>query len=167
MLRKHKLTFKKVKIMKKNKGIEMLNKLITINNDRMEGYEVISELTKESSLKILFLHLANTSKKCKLELIQIMNALGESAIVQKTKESGEFFRIWIKVKAALNSREHRRILNSCYFGENKAKKIYEKAIENELYYLNAELKHILINQEQLLTNDRDLIKLLSKNIELK
>lgn len=151
--------------MKKNKGIKMLNKLITINNDRMEGYEVISELTKESSLKILFLHLANTSKKCKKELTQLLKKQGKSSIIVDTEKSGDFFKIWIKVKAALNSRKHNAILNTCSYGENKAMETYENAIDNELRHLSTELKYTLINHKQLLKKDRSLIKLLIKNIE--
>uniref|UniRef100_UPI0025C47882 YtxH domain-containing protein n=1 Tax=Marinilabilia sp. TaxID=2021252 RepID=UPI0025C47882 len=50
------------------KAIEVLNSLITINNDRIEGYETASNETEEPDLKNLFAQFISTSQKCKKEL---------------------------------------------------------------------------------------------------
>jgi hypothetical protein len=48
--------------MKNEKSIDVLNKLIEINNDRIEGYQTASDETKESDLKELFSKLSNTAQ---------------------------------------------------------------------------------------------------------
>ena len=40
--------------MDKEKTIELLNSLITINNDRIQGYETAAKETKDEELKTLF-----------------------------------------------------------------------------------------------------------------
>ena len=53
--------------MGKEKLIDVLNTLIEINNDRIEGYETASKETKEQDLKTLFAQLSQTIQKCKNE----------------------------------------------------------------------------------------------------
>ncbi|MCC7453297.1 MAG: hypothetical protein IT222_03950, partial [Crocinitomix sp.] len=48
--------------MKNEKSIEVLTTLITINNDRIEGYETASKESKESDLKSLFAKFIATSE---------------------------------------------------------------------------------------------------------
>ena len=55
--------------MNKEKSIDVINSLIEINNDRIEGYETASKETQEADLKSVFSQFAKTSEKCKLELI--------------------------------------------------------------------------------------------------
>lgn len=80
------------------KEIEVLNTLITINNDRIEGYETASKETEELDLKNLFAQFIATSKKCKQELVKEVNMLGGKE-VEGTTTSGNFFRAWMDVKA--------------------------------------------------------------------
>jgi uncharacterized protein (TIGR02284 family) len=46
------------------KTIEALNTLITINNDRVEGYETAAKETEEQDLKTFFSDLRQTSLHC-------------------------------------------------------------------------------------------------------
>ena len=46
--------------MENEKTIAVLNTLITINNDRIEGYETASKETEEQDLKALFAHFTAT-----------------------------------------------------------------------------------------------------------
>ena len=62
--------------MDNNKTIEVLNTLITINNDRIEGYETAAKETEEQDLKTLFAQFSSTSQRCKLELNNEVNKLG-------------------------------------------------------------------------------------------
>ena len=88
--------------MEKEKTIEVLNKLITINNDRIEGYETASKETEEQDLKTLFAHFTAASQKCKQELADEVSKLGGTA-AEGTLTIGKFFRVWMDVKAALPS----------------------------------------------------------------
>lgn len=115
--------------MKTEKSIEVLNTLIEINNDRIEGYETASKETKETDLKDLFLQFAQTSKKCKDELVKEVSKLG-SKPTEGTKTSGKFYRVWMDVKASLTSKDRKKILESCEFGEDAALDVYKKALQN-------------------------------------
>lgn len=145
--------------MKKKETIGVLNSLITINNDRIEGYETASQETEEFDLKTLFAQFISTSQKCNNELVEEVTAL-VGKVAEDTTTSGKFFRVWMDVKAALTNKDRKAILGSCEFGEEKATATYDEALENELEYLNAP-QHFMINsQRSLLKADQDHIKAL-------
>ena len=135
----------------------MLNTLITINNDRIEGYETASKETEEQDLKTLFAHLKATSQKCKQELMNEVSKLG-GAVAEGTLTIGKFFRVWMDVKAALTGKDRKAILNSCEYGEDVAKDTYEKALENDVENLNVEQQTMIKAQHLLLKADHDKVK---------
>lgn len=110
--------------MEREKTIDVLNSLITINNDRIEGYETASEGTEEHDLKTLFARFISTSQKCKRELIMEVRTLG-GEVAEGTKTSGKIYRIWMDVKAALTGKDRKAILDSCEYGEDEAQDTYE------------------------------------------
>ena len=143
--------------MENEKTIAVLNTLITINNDRIEGYETASKETEEQDLKTLFAQLSSTSQKCKQELTNEATKLGGTP-AEGTKTSGKFFRVWMDVKAALTGKDRKAILNSCEYGEDAAKDTYKKALENDLENLNAEQQSMIKAQHTLLVADHDKVK---------
>ena len=145
--------------MKKEKSIEVLNSLITINNDRIEGYETASKETEEHDLKTLFTQFISTSQKCKQELVGEVHKLG-GEVAEGTKTSGKFFRTWMDVKAALTGKDRKAILNSCEYGEDKALEVYNDALENDLDHISADQQTMIIDQKSLLKADHDHVKAL-------
>jgi uncharacterized protein (TIGR02284 family) len=145
--------------MVKEKGIEVLNSLITINNDRIEGYETASKETDEIDLKAMFAQFISTSQKCKQKLVRVVSTLG-GEVAEGTKVSGKFFRMWMDLKAALTGKDRSAILNSCLYGEDEALDTYEKTLKNDLEYLNADQKSMIYTQRTLLKGDRDRVKAL-------
>jgi uncharacterized protein (TIGR02284 family) len=143
--------------MKKDKTIEVLNSLITINNDRIEGYETASKETKENDLKSLFGRFILTSQKCKQELVKEVYALG-GEVAEGTNVSGKFFRVWMDVKAALTGQDRKAILDSCDYGEEKARETYDEALGRDLEHLSANQQTIIIVQKSLLNDDHNHIK---------
>lgn len=143
--------------MENEKTNEVLNSLITINHDRIEGYETASKETEEHDLKTLFAELANTSKKCNKELVSEVTKLGGKP-AEGTMVSGKFFRVWMDVKAALTGKDRKAILNSCEYGEDVAKSTYEKALEHHSENLNAEQKTMIKAQHTMLLADHDRVK---------
>ena len=103
--------------MDNEKSIDVLNTLIEINNDRIEGYETASKETDEEDLRTLFSQLMQTSESCKKELVNEVLELGGTP-VEGTKTTGKFFRAWMDVKAALTNKDREAILNSCEHGED-------------------------------------------------
>ena len=145
------------------KTIAVLNTLITINNDRIEGYETASKETEEQDLKTLFAQLASTSQKCKNELTNEVSNLGGTA-AEGTLTIGKFFRVWMDVKAALTGKDRKAILNSCEYGEDIAKGTYEKALESDKENLNLEQQTMIKAQHTLLKADHDKVKSLRDSL---
>ena len=145
--------------MEKEKVIEVLNSLITINNDRIEGYAKASKETEEHDLKTLFARFISTSQQCKQELAREVNTMG-GEVATGTKISGKFFRVWMDVKAALTGKDREAILNSCEFGEDEAQETYNEALENNFEHLTAEQHTMIMGQKSLLKADHDHVKAL-------
>lgn len=145
--------------MENNKTVDVLNKLITINNDRIEGYKTASDATDENDLKNLFSKFIATSQKCKQELATEVHKLGGEE-AEGTKVSGKFFRVWMDVKAALTGKDRKAILGSCEYGEDQAKDTYEDVLKDDLEHLNAEQQSMINNQRSMLKSDREHIKTL-------
>ena len=143
--------------MEKEKTIEVLNTLITINNDRIEGYETAAKETEEQDLKTLFAQFSSTSQKCKTELNNEVSKLGGTPS-EGTKTTGKFFRAWMDVKATLTGKDRKAILNSCEYGEDVAKDTYEKALKNDAEYLSAEQQTMIKAQHTLLVADHNKVK---------
>lgn len=139
----------------KGNATDVLNSLIVINNDRIKGYETASKETEEPDLKKLFAQFISTSQKCKQELVREVNTLGGKE-AEGTKGSGKFFRVWMDVKAALTDKDRKMILNSCEYGEDKALKTYNEALEND--HLSAEQRIMINSQNTLLKADHNHIK---------
>ncbi len=137
--------------MNKDKSINVLNELIEINNDRIEGYETASKETEENELKTLFAGFIATSEKCKHELVQQVLKL-EGTPEEGTRITGKFFRVWMDVKAALTNKDRKAILNSCEYGEDVADETYRKALADSgdispITYEMIEAQHILIKAD--------------------
>lgn len=135
----------------------MLNSLITINNDRIEGYETASEATEEQDLKTLFARFISNSQKCKQELVREVNILGGDE-AEGTKTSGKFFRMWMDVKVALTGKDRKAILNSCETGEDEALETYNEVLEDDLEHLSAGQQTMVYAQKSLLKGDHDHVK---------
>ena len=143
--------------MENEKTIAVLNTLITINNDRIEGYEIAAEEAEEQDLKTLFAHFSSTSKACKQELTNEVSKLGGTA-AEGTLTAGKLHRVWMDVKAAITGKDRKAILNSCEYGEEFAKDTYEKALKNDAENLSAEQQTMIKAQHTLLNADHDKIK---------
>lgn len=140
--------------MENKKTIEALNSLVTINNDRIEGYETATKQTKDAELKSLFSQFISNSQEAKRDLvIEVRSLGGEEA--EGTKTSGKFFRAWMDVKAALTGNDRETILDSCEFGENEALNTYENTIENDLKNFSNHQREMVIEQMRMFKSDRD------------
>lgn len=143
--------------MEKEKSIEVLNTLITINNDRIEGYETASKETEEQDLKTLFRKFISTSQKCKQELVSEVARLG-GEVAEGTMTTGKFFRVWMDVKAALTGKDRKAILDSCEYGEDVAVDTYNKALRNNIGDISAAQQTLLNAQHALIKADHDKVK---------
>lgn len=144
--------------MENEKNISALNKLIEINNDRVEGYETASNETKEPGLLSLFSELKATSLNNLSELRGEVSRLGGTP-EEGTRVTGKFFRAWMDVKAALTGNDRHGILSSCEYGEDQALATYESVVE-EGSHLTPEQTAMIRQQHTALRADHDRVKAL-------
>ncbi|AEE53498.1 ferritin-like domain-containing protein [Haliscomenobacter hydrossis] len=146
--------------MSQEKAIGVLNTLIEINNDRIEGYDTASKETEEADLKTLFFHLSQASLKCKRELVYEIRKLGGTPMEETTSTTGKFYRVWMDIKAAFTGNDRKTILNSCEYGEDVAADTYNEALNNNLEYLSPDQQTLLTKQYLLIKAGHDKIKAL-------
>lgn len=145
--------------MENSKQIDALNKLIEINNDRIEGYETASKEAKDTDLKSLFGELASTSQRNVSELRAEVTRLGGKP-EEGTRVTGKFFRAWMDVKAAFTGNDRHTILDSCEFGEDKALETYDSVLEKDNSHLSGEQTQLVSQQQTTLRADHDRVKAL-------
>ncbi len=145
--------------MKTNETAEILNDLVQINNDRIEGYEKAIENLKaeDHDLKSLFISMIDESRKCKMDLSTELNVLKEDTD-SGTTNSGKLYRAWMDVKAAFTGHDRKGILENCEFGEDAAQKAYKAAANDD--NLPGHLKTLILGQKNTLRESHDKIKAL-------
>jgi uncharacterized protein (TIGR02284 family) len=143
--------------MENDKTIDVLNTLVVINNDRIEGYQTASENTVETDLKNMFSKFAKTSQKCRHELISEIEKSGGKA-EDGTRVSGKFFRAWMDVKSALTGKDRKAVLNSCEQGEGKAIETYSNALNDKSVHLSPHLQTMIKTQYELIKTDKGKIR---------
>ena len=138
---------------------EILNDLIQINNDRINGYQnALKELKDEDAdLKQLFVSMIDQSHTCKMELATEVAANG-SDIETGTTNSGKIYRAWMDVKAVFTGHDRKTVLANCEFGEDAAQKAYKTALADE--GLPAYVHTIVSDQQAKLKTSHDTIKAL-------
>lgn len=139
--------------------IEVLNDLIQINNDRIEGYEkALKELKEEDSdLKALFSSMISESHEIRLALGTEVNALGGD-MENGTTTSGKIYRAWMDVKAVFTGHDRHTVLSNCEAGEDAAQRAYRSALEDE--ELPAYVREMIVEQQTTLRSSHDQIKAL-------
>ncbi|MFC5283265.1 PA2169 family four-helix-bundle protein [Pedobacter alpinus] len=138
---------------------EILNDLVQINNDRVEGYEkAIAELRNEDGdLKALFLSMIHESRSYKMALSTELNVLGADTETDTTT-SGKIYRAWMDIKALFTGHDRKTVLSNCEFGEDAAQKAYEMALDEEA--IPAHLRQLITEQKHSLKLSHDQIKAL-------
>ena len=143
--------------MKKNKSIDVLNSLIEINNDRIQGYETAMEESKDQDLKSMFADFMKTSQECKQELISEVSKLGGKP-EEGTRVDGKIYRMWMDFKAAVTGKDRKGILKSCEYGEDVAVHTYEKVLEDKTSELTAGQLAMVTKQYAMLKAGHDKVR---------
>jgi len=143
--------------------VEILNDLIQINNDRIEGYQRASKDLKDgdTELKSLFTRFIGQSQGYRLALGTEVSAFGKD-IETGTTTSGKIHRAWLDVKAAFTVHDTHNVLEECEFGEDAILKAYRTALEDE--NLPAYLRETISQQESELLDAHDEIKALRDTV---
>jgi uncharacterized protein (TIGR02284 family) len=149
--------------MQNEETVKAINTLITINNDRIDGYELAVGESEQLDFKRLFTENAATSKHCNVDLAKEVIKLGGTPS-EGTKNLGKFFRVWMEMKTALTDNDRKTILNSCDFGEEKARETYSEILQNDAELLTPEQTEMIKSQRELLSKDHSKIIVLQNTI---
>jgi uncharacterized protein (TIGR02284 family) len=147
---------------KKEAIADVINDLVKINNDRIEGYEkAVTEINDADGedLKPLFAGMIAESKQFKTELEAIV-LINDGEIAKGALVTGKLYRAWMGVKSILTSGGRRTILSSCDTGEDAVKKVYEQALDHKelpegVRLLIEEQQSILQESHNIIRNLRD------------
>jgi uncharacterized protein (TIGR02284 family) len=139
--------------------VEVLNDLVQINNDRIEGYQkAIDELKgTDTDLHNLFTSFITQSNDLKLALESEISALG-GEVETGTTTSGKIYRAWMDVKSLFTGKDRQAILDTCEFGEDAAQKAYKEAENSEDILLN--VQRLITSQKLELKASHDKVKIL-------
>lgn len=138
--------------------IEVLNDLIRINNDRIEGYHRATDEAKDIDvdLKAIFNRMADESRQYASELTQEVVKLGGEPATGTTT-SGKIYRVWMDVKATFSGKSRQAVLENCEFGEDAAQKAYNSALEDDAT-MSSDVRQLITNQKSSLKTSHDVIK---------
>jgi len=146
------------------KTVDVLNSLVQINNDRIEGYERAAKETDEQDLKDLFTKMASKSHMMNSQLSsEVLKRAGKPT--EGTTTSGKAFRVWMDFKAALTGKDRHAILSSCEFGEDAAQDTYADALKSE-NELPADITALISDQKAQLREDHNTVKALRDSVHV-
>jgi uncharacterized protein (TIGR02284 family) len=139
--------------------IEVLNDLIQIDNDRINGYEKAIKETKpeDDDLKVLYASMIAESHRNKIALATEVQTMG-AEVEQGTTTSGKIYRAWMDVKAVFTGHDRHAVLANCEAGEDAAQRAYRQALEHEA--LPAFIRELLVGQKESLKESHDEVKAL-------
>ena len=138
--------------------VEVLNDLIKINNDRIDGYEkALNEVEDlDLDLKGIFQKMANESRDYVQELSREVAALG-GEVATGTTNSGKIYRVWMDIKATFTGHDRTSVLESCEYGEDAAQEAYEDALATDAD-LPVDIRQVITDQKSSLLESHNLIK---------
>lgn len=143
---------------KQEELIGVLNDLIKINNDRVEGYERAVKEAKNLDVDLIatFNKMADQSRKYTAQLVQEVTSLGGEPATDTTV-SGKVYRVWMDLKAAITGKDRETVLGNCEYGEDVAQRAYEAALESDAY-MSTDIRQLITGQKSDLKTSHDLIK---------
>jgi uncharacterized protein (TIGR02284 family) len=149
-----------------SKTVEVLNDLIQINNDRIEGYQKANEELKatDTDLHNLFTSFITQSTDLKLALEAEIATLG-GEIETGTTTSGKIYRIWMDVKLLFTGKDRQAILDTCEFGEDAAQKAYREAEKSDDIPLD--VRQLISTQKVDLKTSHDKVRILRDSEKVK
>jgi len=118
--------------MENSKTVSVLNDLLHIINDRLEGFEKVEGKVWEKNHKLQdqYEHITSQSKIMKNEIINRITNLGGNAN-DSASLSGSFHRAWIDIKNSfIVGHLEESTLQNVLYGETAAIQAYQEALDS-------------------------------------
>lgn len=150
-------TQKNITMENHEKVIDVLNDLVKINNDRIEGYEkAIEDSKSDGEYHSLFREMIDQSRKYKEQLINEIHSIGGKADRNSNTGSGKVYHVWMDLKSTFQGKTDKSALQLSEFGEDAAQKAYAEALATD--NLTASTRNLILNQKEHLKSSHDTIK---------
>jgi uncharacterized protein (TIGR02284 family) len=126
---------------------KVLRQVIDVLHDGHEGMMEIEKHLKDESAKHFFQRESQVRAEYAAELENELHRLGQHDVKEGGTASGSIHRAWGEIQAHLGAGDH-GLLATAEQGEDAAKKVYEKALEEKMPgdvrdLLQAQQKHII------------------------
>lgn len=131
----------------RKKTIEILNTILEINTDRVDGYTLAMRESKDADLKIMFRNITEESKNNIRELSRMILKLGGDPEFGMNTINGKIYYAWMELKTAFTGDNRQAILNSCAFGEEAAARAFSRALREA--NLHADAADLIYRQSRL------------------
>jgi uncharacterized protein (TIGR02284 family) len=137
--------------------IDVLNDLVRINNDRVDGYTKAIENTDKDNFDLIstFGKMKDQSHGYLQDLGALVNKYG-GEVAESSTTMGKIYRTWMDVQNAFTSDDRQNVLNECEFGEDAAQRAYKMALDES--DLTDEARALITTQKAALKESHDLIK---------
>ncbi|WP_313190668.1 PA2169 family four-helix-bundle protein [Sphingobacterium sp.] len=116
------------------KKINLVNRAVEINNDRIKGYKKAIEIAGDANLRelqVLFQQYIEQSRQFIIELSTCLEQFGQEP-TEDSNFTGKIFRIWMDIKSAISPSISQAILESCEKGEDEFKETYKEILSDSL-----------------------------------
>jgi uncharacterized protein (TIGR02284 family) len=145
-------------------AIKALGKLITVNNDRIEGYKKAIRECKQTyqDLIAVFNKMIDTSVENKTELEVLVSELGGTA--PSTSVMEKIYWIWMDAEEINDRSDRQSLLAYCERGEDEVKKAYEEVLS--AHDLQDHIYDIVEDQYQRTASDHKRIKFLRERAKV-
>ncbi|PWU02866.1 MAG: aldehyde dehydrogenase [Bacteroidetes bacterium] len=147
--------------MERNKAlIEVLNDLVRINNDRIQGYDKAIRETKPDNTELMQVldRMKMESDQIKEELESAIVDLGGEVADSSTTNSGKIYRTWMDLRTKLMGNSDHTILSLCEYGEDAAQKAYQHALESDATVDDIDIRMLIRKQKDTLKQAHDAIR---------
>lgn len=151
--------------MEHSKTITILNDLLYIINDRLEGFEKVEGKVWETNreLKEKYEHIISHTKIMKVEIINLITARGGNP-KDSASVTGTLHRAWIDIKNAfVISDLESSTLQNVIFGENAAIQAYQEALDTN--DLDAESSDVIGQQLKRIKDSAKEFRGIAENIK--
>jgi uncharacterized protein (TIGR02284 family) len=139
------------------KPIESLNRLIAVNNNRMECLDYADRHTNAGVLKVLFNRLKETCEDCYTALVSEVYKLGGTPH-DGTLATADFLKVWDELNAAVSRNDHFSILNSLSIQEGVVLKNYGQVLSQGEAWLNTNQKKLFTEQYEAIYADVEKVR---------
>lgn len=139
--------------------IDVLNDLVHINNDRIEGYEKAISMLKPDNqeLRPILEQMVHESEAIKQELVTAIRKHDGEAEGDATTQKGKIYRMWMDIRNAFSTDKGESVLELCEYGEDAAQKAYQEALESDETQ-GADIRELIVRQKAQLKHSHDTIR---------